>query len=200
MMKLGLAACAALALTATSASANGYWQNGIYYTYPTTTTQTYTAPSYTGTTGSVGPVELSGTVTYVQPYTVPSYTVPSPYVAPSYGTPSYGFPSYAPSYAPLPQYDGRDQVRKRLKRQRDRIERALQRGDLRRGEERRLRESLREIRRTFRAYRDNDGHIGRFEQAALMRMLDENSRRIRRLANNDRVAGHRGGHHGSHGH
>lgn len=197
MMKLGLAACAALALTATSASANGYWQNGIYYTYPTTTTQTYTAPSYIDITGSVGPVESSGTVTYVQPYTH-SYAVPSStttYVAPTYGIPSYGFPSYAPQ----PQYDGRDQVRKRLKRQRDRIERALERGALRRGEERRLRESLREIRRTFRAYRDNDGHIGRFEQAALMRMLDENSRRIRRLANNDRVAGHRGGHNGSYG-
>jgi len=217
MMKLSLAACAALALTATSASASGYWQNGTYYAYPATTTQTYTAPSYTapayaaptysvpshtGVVGSVGPVESgvsyvvpSSTRPYVAPttsYTAPVYGTSSSTYAPSYVTPTYGVPAYVPA----PQYDGRDQVRKRLKRQRDRIERALERGDLRRGEERRLREGLREIRRTFRAYRDNDGYIGRHEEAALMEMLDRNGRRIRRLANNDRVAGGRRGNHG----
>jgi len=214
MMKLGLAACAAFALTATAASANGFWQNGTYYTYAaptTTTTQTYTAPSYTtpsytapsytapsytGVVGSVGPVETSPYVapapTYVVPSNTRTYVAPTTTYAPV-TTYAPAAPVYSvPAYAPAPQYDGRDNVRRRIQNQRSRIERALERGDLRRGEERRLREGLREIRRTFRDYRDNDGYIGRYEEAALMRMLDQNGRRIRRLANNDRVAGDRG--------
>ncbi len=237
MKKLGLVACAAFALTATSASANGFWQNGSYYTYPTatsqstTTTTTYSAPG-ANVVGSVGPIQSAGTSTYVQPstygttyttpYTAPAttYTAPAPastytaptttYTPPSYSTvpaatntyvapttvytppatttyapaPRYTVPAYAP-----PQYDATGLVRDRIRNQRNRIERALDRGELRRGEERRLREGLREIRRTFRAYRDNDGFVGRHEEAALMRMLNDNSRRIFRLANNNRVAG-----------
>jgi len=232
MKKLSLAACAAFALTATSASAGGYWQNGSYYTYATTAqSQTYAAPSYatssgTAVVGTVGPIQSAGTVTYAQPtYTQPAYTQPI-YVAPAstttYTTPTYTAPvqtyttprytapttryvrpattvyapapTYArPAYAPVqPQYDARDRVRDRIRNQRNRIERALERGELRRGEERRLRQGLREIRQTFRAYRDNDGYVGRHEEAQLMAMLNRNSKRIRRLANNDRVAGYQG--------
>jgi|GEM_PF-3492393 len=241
MKTLGLAAIAAFALTATSASANGYWQNGSYYSYPAATSQaatTYVAPSYAAPTyvaptttvvGSVGPIQSTGTVTYAQPtyiapattttyaapatttYTAPvttyvapttTYTAPTTtYVAPSYTAPTtttYVAPTTYTAPAPVaprvtiqrvPRYDGRDRVRQRLANQRSRIERALSRGELRRGEEQRLRTSLREIRRTFRAYRDNDGYIGRHEEAQLMAMLNRNSQRIRRLANNGRVAG-----------
>jgi len=222
MKTLGLAAIAAFALTATSASANGYWQNGSYYSYPAATSQaatTYVAPSYAAPTyvaptttvvGSVGPIQSTGTVTYAQPtyiapattttYAAPAtttYTAPvTTYVAPT--TTTYVAPTTYTAPAPVaprvtiqrvPRYDGRDRVRQRLANQRSRIERALSRGELRRGEEQRLRTSLREIRRTFRAYRDNDGYIGRHEEAQLMAMLNRNSQRIRRLANNGRVAG-----------
>jgi hypothetical protein len=87
----------------------------------------------------------------------------------------------------VPQYDAKDRVRQRIRNQRKRIVRADERGDLRPREEERLRRKLREIRQTFRAYRDNDGVIGRYEEAELMRMLNRNSRRIARLANNDRT-------------
>lgn len=201
MKTLGLAAaCAAFALTATSAMAGGYWQNGTYYSYPTAqTTTTYTAPAAT-VTGSVGPIQSAGTVTYLPSttYTAPTYVAPAStttYVAPAttYTTPSYIAPAPAyvapgPAYT-APRYDGRDRVRQRLRNQRNRIENASARGELRRGEERRLRENLRDIRATFRDYRDNDGVIGQYEEAQLMRMLDRNSRRIFRLAHNDRVAG-----------
>ena len=194
MRKLGLAACAAaLALSATAANAGGYWQNGTYYSYPTT--HSYATPSYTTPSIHIGSIDTVQPSTYTTYGTTQSYSVPTTvYTSPVYSSPSYTTPSYvapAPSYAPTyyaPRYDGRDRVRQRLRNQRDRIERALARGDLRRGEERRLREGLREVRRTFRAWRDNDGVINQWEEAELMRMLDRNSRRIRRLANNHRVA------------
>ena len=225
MKKLGLvAATAAFALTATAASAGGYWQNGTYHSSSNTYTSpsvTYVQPSTYGTTYAA-PTTTYTTPSYTTPnyttqtygtsvgttYTTPSYnTGRTVYTTPSYTTPTYTTPTYvqpkrvyvpAPSYTVptsyAPTYDGRDRVRSRIKRQRSRIERAEARGDLRRGEERRLREGLREIRGAFRSYRDNDGYIGRWEEAELMRMLDRNSKRIRRLANNDRVAGGHGRH------
>ena len=158
-------------------------------TYSTTTvvpatTSTYSVqPSY-GTTTYGETVYQSPTYSTQPVYSTPTYTTPT-YGAPVYGTPSYGIPSYG--YAPA--YDATDRVRSRIKRQRSRIERALDRGDLRSGELKRLRRNLRDIRRTFRAYRDNDGVIGQWEERALMDQLDRNSQRIRRLANNGRVVG-----------
>lgn len=191
MKTLGIAACAAFTLmTATSAMAGGYWQNGVYYSYPSTqTTTTYTAPSST-IVGSVGPIQTAPITAY-PPVTTIAPAATTTYAAPvtTYLPPASTVYAPAPTYYAPPVYDGRDRVRNRIRNQRNRIERALNRGDLRRGEERRLREGLREIRRTFRAYRDNDGYIGRFEEAQLMDMLNRNSKRIRRLANNDRVAG-----------
>ena len=70
---------------------------------------------------------------------------------------------------------------------RQRIRAALDRGDLREGERRKLRQKMRNIRDTFHAYKDNDGIIGQWEEQELMRKLDRQSRRIRRLANNHRT-------------
>jgi len=243
MKKLGLAACAAFALTATGASASGYWQSGTQYSYPAATSQSipaYTTPG-TAVVGYVGPVETAPTVTYTQPgsytssyttvpattttqqrtyYTAPQQTYTAPvqtytapqqayatpqqaYTTPSYTTPSYTTPTttfvrpaprvYAPAptvvvpaYA-VPRYNRGRLVRDRIRNQRNRIDNALARGDLRPREEERLRERLREIRHTFRDFRRNDGRIGPREEARLMQMLNRNDRRILRLANNDRV-------------
>ncbi len=178
------------------------------YTTPATTytaaaTTTYTAPvsSYTTTPSYTAP-------TYTQPaYTTPTYTAPT-YRAPTYTTPGYTAPTYTtpsypastlivPSYGNATgyasRYDGRAIVRSRLQRQRNRIERALERGDLRPREHDKLMNRMQDIRQIFRDFRRNDGVVSQSEEAKLMAMLDRQSRRIRRLANNDRVAGGHGG-------
>ena len=186
MKFLALAASAALALTATTASANGYWQDGVYYS---TTTKTYASPSYTQPSYTA---PSYGTQIYTQPgysYVQPTVKT-STYQVPAYTAPTYTAPrtvyAPAPSYI-QPRYDATDRVRQRIQNQRSRIERAEARGDLRPREKARLRDGLREVRATFRDYRGNDGVIGQWEEAELMRKLDRNSRRIARLGNNDRT-------------
>ena len=152
------------------------------YSTPTYTTPSYVAPSYTAQTYSAP--------SYTAPtYTVPRYTTPT-YTAPSYSyTPSYTVPSYTkPAYV-APRYDATTRVQARLDRQRSRIRNANDRGDLRRGERKRLRRAMRDIREQFRAFRANDGIIDAGEFAVLKTRLDRQSQRIRRLANNHRVAG-----------
>ncbi len=182
-------------------------------TYTAAATTTYTAPvtSYTTTPSYTRPAYTAPaytTPTYTAPtYTTPTYTTPA-YSAPAYTTPIYSTPTYtvpryvaptviAPTYgsriAYAPRYDGRDNVRSRIQRQRDRIERAAARGDLRPREQNKLMNRMQDIRQTFRAYRKNDGVISRGEEAELLAMLDRQSQRIRRLANNDRVVRGHGG-------
>lgn len=144
------------------------------------------------TTASAGSGQVYGSVTFntapAYTYTAPSYAVPT-YTTPTYTAPAYIAPTYnytAPAYV-APTYDATDRVRQRLKNQKRRINAALARGDLLPREENRLRNALRNARQTFRAYRNNDGVIGRYEEDQLMRMLNRNSNRIARLANNHRT-------------
>lgn len=198
------------AFAATGASAHGTHTGSHYSTY---TTPGYSTSTYTAPTIDLGPIEYvqpQSTVqyqnvvpattstyysqpnygtTYTQPtysttYTQPTYTTPT-YTQPAYVQPSYVAP--APAYV-APRYDATERVRARLDRQRSRIRAALDRGDLREGERRKLRRKMRDIRGDFRAYKGNDGVINQWEEAELMRKLDRQSRRIRRLANNHRTA------------
>lgn len=159
----------------------------VQYIQPaTTSTYSVTTPSYAAQTVYSSP-------TYTAPtYTAPTYTA-STYTAPSYGTtysaPTYTAPAYvAPTYY-QPRVDLTGQVQTRLDRQRSRIRNAADRGELRRGERRKLRRNMREIRSLFESYKANDGVIDTSEQAALNKQLNRQSKRIRRLANNHRVAG-----------
>ncbi len=208
-----LALASALGASAASAHDSHAHKAGTYYapshatTYGTTYGSTYTAPSV-----NLGPIEYvqpNSSVQYVQPattttYTVPSYTTPTyttptystqTYSAPVYTTPTYKAPTYAytPSYtAPAyiaPRYDATERVQARLDRQRNRIQNAKARGDLRKGERKRLRRNMRDIRDQFRAFKANDGIIDAGEFSVLQARLDRQSKRIRRLANNHRVAG-----------
>ena len=191
-----------------------YVQPSTSYIQPASTTTyaspvtTYTAPSYTTPSyaaQSIYTTAPSYGTTYTSPsYTAPSYTAPNyatSYTAPSYGTtyttPTYATPSYSvtnwttPSYvAPiLPRFDATAIIERRIDRQRSRIRNAVDRGDLQSGERRKLRKKMRSIRDQFRAFKANDGVIDQAEEAALQNKLSRQSQRIRRLANNQRVAG-----------
>ena len=79
-------------------------------------------------------------------------------------------------------------INRRIRRQNRRIERGRSLGDLTRFEYRRLKFKLFQI-RMVRRYAKFDGYVSRGERRRLHRMLDRNSRRIRRLRNNGRFAG-----------
>lgn len=198
----GIALASAFAATAASAHGTHYGTSHTTYTTPSYSSSTYTAP-----TVNLGPIEYvqpNSTVQYAPTttYTAPTYTAPT-YTTPTYSTPTYIQPATTTTYtytqptyttptyttpAYVAPYDGTSQIRSRIQRQRSRIEAAEARGDLRRGEERRLRSGLQDIRQSFRAYRNNDGVINSWEQRELNAALDRNSRRIARLANNHRTA------------
>lgn len=206
----------ATAFTVSSASAHDVYGHG-HHTNTVTTpsyTNTYTAPTIN--LGPIEQVQPNSTVQYVQPattttYTAPSYTTPS-YVAPqtyTYTAPSYGstttvpaatygtsyttpintVPTYtAPAYV-APLFDATQRVQARMDRLRTRIFRAANRGDLRRGERSKLRRKMRNIRHMIDAYKADDGVIDRQEFAKVNERMSRQSKRIRRLANNDRVVG-----------
>lgn len=206
------------ALGASAASAHGtHSYNGVHTSSHATTYGTTYGSTYTAPTVNLGPIEYvqpSSTVQYVQPATTTTYSTPS-YVAPSYTTPTYTTPtyttptyttptytaprySYTPSYTVptyttpayvAPRYDATTRVQARLDRQRSRIRNARDRGELRRGERKRLRRNMRDIRAQFSAFKANDGIIDAGEFAVLKDRLDRQSQRIRRLANNARVQG-----------
>jgi hypothetical protein len=81
-----------------------------------------------------------------------------------------------------------ERIKERQARQQERIRSADARGELRRGELRRLLDEQRMIRDKERAFL-SDGVLTRRELAELDRDLDVASQNIRRLAHNDRVAG-----------
>lgn len=204
------------AVAASGASAHESYGHS-HYSGATTSTygSTYTVPSVN--LGPIEYVQPSSTVQYVQPttqyiqpattstytypttnYTTPSYSAQTIYTAPSYTSPTYTAPNYsttytAPSYgAPTyyqPRVDLTAQVQTRLDRQRSRIRNAMNRGDLRKGERRKLRRNMREISALFRSYKSNDGVIDQREADYLTSKLNRQSQRIRRLANNHRVVG-----------
>lgn len=200
------------ALGASAASAHGSHSYSHAPTYGTTTYGTTYGSSYTAPTVDLGPIEYvqpSSTVQYVQPattttYSTPTYTAPA-YTAPAYTTSVYSQPTYtAPTYAYTPSYtaptytkpayvaprfDASGRVLARLDRQRSRIRNAIDRGELRRGERKRLRRTMRDIRGQFQAFKANDGIIDAGEFAVLQDRLDRQSKRIRRLASNHRVQG-----------
>ena len=76
-----------------------------------------------------------------------------------------------------------------MDRLRTRILRAANRGELRHGERSKLRKKMRNIRHMIEAYKADDGVIDRKEFAKLDERMSRQSKRIRRLANNDRVVG-----------
>ncbi|MEO1206150.1 MAG: hypothetical protein AAFV45_07435 [Pseudomonadota bacterium] len=78
-------------------------------------------------------------------------------------------------------------INQRIKNQRRRIARGIRNGDLRRGEANRLVNRLRTIKQA-RRFAARDGVVTFRERARLTNMLDRNSRVIRRLKNNRRVA------------
>lgn len=144
--------------------------------YAAQPTYTYTAPTHTST-NTVWPT------TYGTTYTAPTYT------APTYATPTYSVPSYtAPTYV-APQFDATPRVLARMDRLRSRILNAASRGELRDGERSKLRRKMRNIRRSIKAHRSDDGIIDRDEFANLQKKMSRQSDRIRRLANNHRVVG-----------
>lgn len=209
MMKKSMITAVALAGAFAASSASAFDGHSHSY-YSKFTTPTY-GTTYTAPTINLGPIEFvqpNSTVQYVQPattstfsyqapvktYTAPSYTTPSyaaqpTWAQPTYTSPNYVYPSYTrPAYF-APFYDGTAKVERRIDRLRSRIHNARDRGDLRKGERRKLRRNMREIRETYRFYKANDGIIDRAEHHALNDLMSRQSKRIRRLANNHRVAG-----------
>lgn len=76
-------------------------------------------------------------------------------------------------------------IDQRIERQTRRIRRGMRTGRLNRWESMRLRGWMYAI-RSSRQFSRLDGHVSRRERRELMRMLDQNSQRIRRLVNEDR--------------
>ena len=159
-----------------------YTQPATTYIQPATTT-TYSAPVTNYTTSSYTTPSYAAQTLYTTPSFGTTYTAPS-YTSPTWTTPSYVAPSYF-----APRYDATATIQRRIDRQRSRIRNAMDRGDLRNGERRKLRRKMRNIREEFRAYKANDGVIDQSEEAALQNKLTRQSQRIRRLANNHRTAG-----------
>ncbi len=154
-----------------------------YVAQPTYTTQTYVAPARHTVQTNIAPSNYTTPSYAAQPvtYTAPSYVTQPTYTAPTIGT-TFTTPAYI-----APRYDGIEMVRDRMDRLRSRIRHALDRGDLREGERRKLRRKMRDIRDDIRDFRANDGIIDRAEHAALNKKMSRQSRRIARLANNHRV-------------
>ena len=81
-------------------------------------------------------------------------------------------------------------IRKRMKRQKKRIRKGIESGQLTRKEAKKLRRQQRRIGDLHRDYR-SDGHLSRTERRDLTERLDRASDRIYRLKHNDRKRGDR---------
>ena len=164
--------------TTYSAPTTGYTSSAVTYVAPSYTTQSVATPSYAAQPTHTYTAPSYGSSTFGTTYTAPSYTVPTQTI-PSYTTQSYV----------APVFDATQRVDARMDRLRSRIFAAANRGDLRDGERSKLRRNMRKIRHMIEAYKADDGVIDRNEFAKLDERMSHQSKRIRRLANNDRVVG-----------
>lgn len=150
--------------------------NTVYYPAPQPNiipaTNTYTvatsapvptpAPYYPVTTA---PVNNSVVISWPRPVTQPSYV--------------------APQIAAIKPYDASETIRTRITRQRERLDRAIERDRLSTREARMLRRELRTIRRNFRNFLNTGNRINKAEEAILKDDLKTHQARIKFFKNND---------------